>query len=93
MREFCALGVSYEGYVFDKVGHGGRGSLDRPDGSWDMLDSFLAGLEEVGEVGYTESIEIGFLGGNGSLSSRTSRGLAGEACFLLDAVQSAVVAP
>ena len=58
-----------------------------------MLDSFLAGLEEVGEVDYTEGIEIGLLGGDGSVSGRTSRGLAKKTLLLLDAIESAVSDP
>lgn len=90
MGEPRAFGISYQGEVLDEVGDGGGGPLDRLIGSGDMLDSFLARLEEVGEVGYTEGIEVRVLGGNGALVLARARAVPVQAFLPLEAVQSPV---
>lgn len=70
MRESRALAVSNEGEVLHEIVYGGGGALDGLRCNWHMLDAFLAGLEEVGEVGDSEGIQVGILGRDGALVSR-----------------------
>jgi len=58
-----------------------------------MLDSFLAGLQEVCEVCHAEGVEIGILGGDAALAACVRRAVALQAVACLEAVYPAIAAP
>lgn len=93
MGKAGALGVSDQGDVLDQICDRRRRPLDGLGGCGHMLDPFLARLEEVGEIGHAEGIEVGILGGDGeALVACIGGAVSLQAVAGLEAVDPAIAA-